>query len=40
MENNVFFSFVETYWDDIAAFIKALAEWVQSIMAKINGNAE
>ena len=40
MENNVFFSFVETYWDDIAAFIKALAEWVQSIMAQINGDAE
>lgn len=40
MENNVFFSFVETYWDDIAAFIKALAEWVQTIIDQMSGDAE
>ena len=37
---NAFFSFVETYWDDIAAFIKALAEWVQTVIAQFNGDAE
>ena len=39
--DNVFFEFVETYWDDIAAFFKALKEWIEAFSAKLNAdNAE
>ena len=34
---NVFFDFVETYWADIAEFLKALIDWVQAIINKVNG---
>lgn len=36
-KSNVFFDFVETYRDDIIAFINALKDWVMAIAAKING---
>lgn len=34
--DNVFFDFVETYWEDIAAFFKALKEWIEAIAGAIN----
>lgn len=36
--DNAFFAFVETYWDDIAAFFKALRDWITAIVNKINGD--
>ena len=34
--DNVFFQFVETYWDDIAEFFKALMGWIEAFMGKMN----
>ena len=31
---NAFFEFVETYWGDIAAFIKAFKEWMEALISK------
>lgn len=31
---NAFFEFLETYWADIAAFVKAFVEFVESIIGK------
>jgi len=31
---NVFFEFIETYWEDIAEFIKAFIGFIQSIIGK------
>ncbi len=36
--DNAFFAFVETYWDDIAAFFKALRDWITAIIDKMNGD--
>ena len=36
-KTNVFFDFVETYWDDIAEFFKALRDWITAIIGKMNG---
>lgn len=33
--DNVFFDFVETYWDDIVEFFKALREWITAIVDKL-----
>jgi len=38
--DNVFFDFVETYWDDIAEFFKALRDWITAIVNKLNGEDE
>lgn len=38
--DNVFFDFVETYWDDIAEFFKALRDWITAIVNKLNGGDE
>lgn len=32
--DNVFFDFVETYWEDIAAFFKAFKEFIESLIGK------
>lgn len=39
MENK-FFQFVETYWDDIAAFFEALRAWVEAIVGKLGTSDE
>ncbi len=39
MEGNVFFDFVETYWDEIAEFFKALRDWIDAIIGKFNGGS-
>lgn len=36
--DNVFFEFIETYWEDIAAFFKALKDWVEALMSKMNAD--
>lgn len=36
--DNVFFDFVETYWDDIVEFFKALREWIEAIANKLGGD--
>jgi len=36
--DNAFFAFVETYWEDIAAFFKALRDWITAIVNKMNGD--
>lgn len=36
--DNVFFDFVETYWDEIAEFFKALREWIEALSAKLNSD--
>ena len=33
---NNFTQFIETYWDDIAAFFKALRAWVEAIIGKFS----
>lgn len=38
--DNAFFDFVETYWDDIAEFFKALRDWITAIVNKMNGEDE
>lgn len=34
--DNVFMDFVETYWEDIAAFLNALGEWIRAIIGKMS----
>ena len=36
--DNAFFAFVETYWADISAFLKALKDWVTALMDKLNAD--
>ena len=38
--DNKFFVFVETYKDDIVAFIRAFIDFVKSLAAKLGGDAE
>ena len=35
---NAFAEFVGTYWEDIAGFLKAFIEFVQSLIAKVSGD--
>ena len=34
---NVFFEFVETYWEDIAGFLKAFVDFIMSIVNGTKG---
>ena len=34
---NMFFEFVETYWSDIAAFLRSFIDFVKSIVEKVQG---
>lgn len=36
--DNVFFEFVETYWADIADFLKALKNWIEALINKLNSD--
>ncbi len=36
--DNVFFDFVATYWEDIAAFLNALKDFIVSLIDRINGD--
>ncbi len=36
--DNVFFDFVETYWEDIAEFINALKDFIISVVNKLSGD--
>lgn len=36
--DNSFFNFVETYWDDIAAFFTALRNWVEALIGKLGSD--
>ncbi|MBQ8503855.1 MAG: hypothetical protein IJ491_06235 [Clostridia bacterium] len=38
--NNTFTDFVETYWEDISAFFKALRNWIEAIIGKLNAEDE
>ena len=38
--DNVFFDFVETYWDEISEFFKALREWIEAVIAKLGSDNE
>lgn len=38
--NNAFFNFVETYYDDIVAFVRAMIDFVKAFAAKLGGDAE
>ena len=33
---NAFFDFVETYWEDIAEFLKTFASWIEALIGKFN----
>ena len=37
---NDFFSFVETYKEDIAAFFEALVAWIKALVAKLSEGDE
>ncbi|GEM_PF-2240557 len=37
---NVFFEFVETYWEDIAEFFKTFVEFIQTLIGKVSGDEE
>ena len=34
---NVFFEFVETYWEDIAEFFRTFVEFIKAIIDKVDG---
>ena len=36
--DNAFFAFVETYWDDIAAFVNAFKDFIASLISKFSGD--
>lgn len=38
--DNEFFEFLETYWDDIAAFVAAFKEWLEAVIGKFTTEAE
>lgn len=38
--DNAFFNFVQTYYDDIVAFVKALIDFAKALAAKLGGDAE
>ncbi len=38
--DNSFFNFVETYWDEISEFFKALRGWIEAIITKIQSGEE
>lgn len=35
--NNVFFEFLETYWEDIAEFLRSFVEFIQALIGKVSG---
>ena len=37
---NAFFEFVETYYEDIVAFVRAMVDFVKALAAKIGGGEE
>lgn len=37
---NVFFEFLETYYEDIVAFVRAMIDFVKAFAAKLGGDAE
>lgn len=36
--DNVFFDFLDTYWDDVVAFINSVVELVKALANKITGS--